>query len=184
MLAIASASTSYTLNSVSSYHAATTARPQLNMAQPTSWTGVAPFTPLPALSRAHVVASASTADATARLDALLRSGDVEAAITLLAKDEPLDMTPARTASMIDAACRGPPPAPGSSTGFARMLETFGEEPEAVQARQRATQAEEEVQQQLLVRCYGALSMRGVLRGYGSADGALPAPTPKVVTTDE
>ena len=184
MLAIASASTSYTLNSVSSYHAATAARPQLNMAQPMSWAGVAPFTPRSALARAHVVASASTADATARLDALLRSGDVEAAITLLANDEPLEMTPARTASMIDAACRGPPPAPGSSTGFARMLETFGEEPEAVQARQRATQAEEEVQQQLLVRCYGALSKRGVLRGYGSADGALPAPTPKVVTTDE
>ena len=115
MLAIASASTSYTLHSVSSY--------------------ATPLHPRSALVRAHAVASAATA--TVRLDALLRSGDVESAITLLANDEPLDMTPARTASMIDAACRGPPSAADGSIGFAKLLQTIGEEPEAVLARQRA-----------------------------------------------
>ena len=131
---------------------------------------------------ALVVASAAATGATARLDALLRSGDVESAVALLSNDEPLDMTPARTASVIDAACRGPP-APEGSTGLARLLETIGEEPEALLARQAESQAEEERQQHLLVRCYDALSRRGLLRAYGSADGALP-PAPKVVTTYE
>ena len=131
---------------------------------------------------ALVVASVAATGATARLDALLRSGDVESAVALLSNDEPLDMTPARTASVIDAACRGPP-APEGSTGLARLLETIGEEPEALLARQAQSQAEEERQQHLLVRCYDALSRRGLLRAYGSADGALP-PAPKVVTTYE
>ena len=154
--------------SASSYHAqssAGTAKLRLS----------SPLLPRSAL----VVASAAATGATARLDALLRSGDVESAVTLLSNDDPLDMTPARIASVIDAACRGPP-APEGSTGLARLLETIGEEPEAVLARQ----AEEEAAQHLLERCYGALSRRGMLRGYGSADGALPAPTPKVVTTYE
>ena len=46
------------------------------------------------------------------------------------------------------------------------------------------QAEDERTQQLLLQCYTALAKRGVLRGYGSADGALPLYETKVVTTEE
>jgi len=142
--------------------------------------------PIAVRGRSCVVASSA---ATARLDSLLSSGDLSSALALLSSDEPLDLTPARTAMVVDAACKGQEPAvemrlDPASGGLAGLLERIGEEPEELAERKRAIQAEDEQQQEVLLACYTSLSRRGALRGFGSANGALPAPTPKVVTTDE
>ena len=114
---------------------------------------------------------AATAHASLKsdFDALLRASPGEAAAALLS-DESLELTPAQTSALLDAACDAAsvssvPPPPDGDGGAAADSE----------------------RQEGLKAVYAALSKRGVLRGFGSISSTELLPLPpylREITTEE